>query len=60
MYQRAIKAGIFDGFARGRSELHKFKGSYRRLKETERTQTAAIALHQMVRGPGGFAPGDLY
>ena len=43
MYQRAIKAGISDGFARGfRSELHKFKGCYR-LKETERTQTAAIA-----------------
>jgi hypothetical protein len=60
MYQRAIKAGISDGFARGfRSELHKFKGCYR-LKETERTQTAAIALHQIVHGPGGFVPGDVY
>jgi hypothetical protein len=29
-------------------------------KETERTQTAAIALHQMVHGPGGFVPGDIY
>jgi len=61
MYQRAIKAGISDGFARGfRSELHKFKGCYLRLKETERTQTAAIALHHMVHGPGGFVPGDIY
>jgi hypothetical protein len=34
MYQRAIKAGMLsDGFARGfRSELHRFKGSYHRLK----------------------------
>jgi hypothetical protein len=39
MSQRAIKAGISDGFVRAfSSELHKFKCCY------------AIALHQMIHG----------
>lgn len=50
MYQRAIKAGISDGFARGfRAEIHLFKGYYQRLKETE------VAATPNGRG-GGFIP----
>ncbi|KKA22226.1 hypothetical protein T310_3744 [Rasamsonia emersonii CBS 393.64] len=58
MYQRAIKAGISDGFARGfKSELHKFKDYYRHLKEETK---AAMALDQLVQGGGGFIPGDTF
>lgn len=58
MYQRAIKAGISDGFARGfKSELHKFKDYYRHLKEETK---AAMALNQLVQGGGGFIPGDTF
>jgi hypothetical protein len=56
MYQRAKKAGISDGFARGfRVELRKFKEQYRRLRDEAK---AAWALNQLQGLGGGFMPAN--
>ncbi|KAK9371105.1 hypothetical protein V1509DRAFT_613602 [Lipomyces kononenkoae] len=54
MYQRAIQAGISDGFARSfRTQLNLFKSYYRQRKEKE----AAAVLNSL---GGGFIPGDVF
>jgi hypothetical protein len=54
MYQRAIQAGISDGFARGfRAEIHAFKQYYRHHRDAE----AAVVLNGL---GGGFIPGSIF
>jgi hypothetical protein len=53
MYQRAIQAGISDGFACGfRAEIHAFKQYYRHHRDAE----TAVVLNSLV----GFIFGSIF